>query len=223
MNKLLTLASVGVLTLAAAHVNAKTYAVSGDFVTGGAQGLEISLGGNNILAAGSTLSFGGLITSDGTNITGGTVTANGNQALNGDLAGITLTMNLSGTASDAGVLFDSGTVCVTSAIACDLGLIDVSVTNVSFLPGVSWGFFTTTGLQLDGTQTAPEYTVAQPGLASTAGPYAAAGAATLLGNDAGIFISGDIHLVSVPVPAAAWLFGSGLIGLAGMGRKRKAG
>lgn len=38
-------------------------------------------------------------------------------------------------------------------------------------------------------------------------------------------ITGEIHgvdLAPVPVPAAVWLFGSGLIGLAGIARRRKA-
>ena len=36
-----------------------------------------------------------------------------------------------------------------------------------------------------------------------------------------VFISGGISPVTVPVPAAAWLFGSGLVGLMGVARKKK--
>ena len=35
-----------------------------------------------------------------------------------------------------------------------------------------------------------------------------------------VFI-GDVELHSVPVPAAVWLFGSGLIGLAGFAKRKK--
>jgi hypothetical protein len=37
-----------------------------------------------------------------------------------------------------------------------------------------------------------------------------------------VFISGGISPVTVPVPAAAWLFGSGLLGLVGIARRNKA-
>jgi hypothetical protein len=43
------------------------------------------------------------------------------------------------------------------------------------------------------------------------------------GNKVGSLYSQDISDVAeVPLPAAAWLFGSGLVGLAGIARKRKA-
>jgi hypothetical protein len=34
-------------------------------------------------------------------------------------------------------------------------------------------------------------------------------------------LQGTYALSSVPVPAAAWLFGSGLVGIAGFARRRK--
>jgi hypothetical protein len=37
-----------------------------------------------------------------------------------------------------------------------------------------------------------------------------------LGNTAGLWLEGSISPSAVPVPAAAWLFGSALIGLVGM-------
>ena len=42
---------------------------------------------------------------------------------------------------------------------------------------------------------------------------------TFFGGAAGLFVDGTVS--AVPVPAAAWLFGSALVGLAGIGRKRK--
>jgi hypothetical protein len=34
--------------------------------------------------------------------------------------------------------------------------------------------------------------------------------------------SGDVAVLATPVPAAVWLFGSGLLGLIGMARRKKA-
>ena len=230
MNKLLTIASVAVISTAAAQANAATYAVSGNFVNDAVNtnvpNLMISLGGPNILDPGSNLEFGGTIQSDGSNITGGTVTATGTQTMNPTGTPITITMNMAGTASDAGVLFNSGTICVTAVAACDTGLIDVSVDNIDFTSAGSWGYNSVAGLQLDGTQTAPVYTVTQPGRPPVSALNSSAvGGVFLLGNAAGIFIAGDLtftEVAEVPVPAAAWLFGSGLLGLAGVARRRKA-
>ena len=36
------------------------------------------------------------------------------------------------------------------------------------------------------------------------------------------FFVDDVSISAVPVPAAAWLFGSGLLGLAGISRRKKA-
>ena len=41
------------------------------------------------------------------------------------------------------------------------------------------------------------------------------------GGLSGVFVSGSITPSAVPVPAAVWLFGSGLIGLVGIARRRK--
>ncbi|OYT18319.1 MAG: hypothetical protein CCU26_17395 [Nitrospira sp. UW-LDO-01] len=43
---------------------------------------------------------------------------------------------------------------------------------------------------------------------------------TDLGTDGAAFLGGNFQLTSVPLPAAAWLFGSGVIGLAGLVRRR---
>ena len=52
----------------------------------------------------------------------------------------------------------------------------------------------------------------------------ATSALTLLGNTAGIWFEGEVTMIqvaAVPVPAAAWLFGSALVGMAGLRHKRK--
>ena len=41
------------------------------------------------------------------------------------------------------------------------------------------------------------------------------------GGQRGEFVSGSISPAVVPIPAAAWLFGSGLLGLIGMARRKK--
>jgi hypothetical protein len=43
-----------------------------------------------------------------------------------------------------------------------------------------------------------------------------------LGQNIGMFLQGTVTLTPVPVPAGIWLFGSGLLGLAGMSRKWRA-
>jgi hypothetical protein len=43
-----------------------------------------------------------------------------------------------------------------------------------------------------------------------------------LSADSSVGISGFVSQTPVPVPAAIWLFGSGLIGLAGIARRRAA-
>lgn len=40
------------------------------------------------------------------------------------------------------------------------------------------------------------------------------------GTDGAAFLGGNFQLTAVPLPAAAWLFGSGVIGLAGLARRR---
>ncbi len=43
---------------------------------------------------------------------------------------------------------------------------------------------------------------------------------TDLGTDGAAFLGGNFQLTAVPLPAAAWLFGSGLAGLAGLAKRR---
>ena len=92
-------------------------------------------------------------------------------------------------------LFD-GTVVVRTADGLITGLTALTVSagtaDLSGLGAISWIQFTSLA-DVNGTQSVV--------------------------GDAGYYISGATAS-AVPVPAAAWLFGSGLIGLAGLGRKR---
>ena len=40
------------------------------------------------------------------------------------------------------------------------------------------------------------------------------------GTDGAAFLGGNVQLTAVPLPATAWLFGSGLVGLAGLARRQ---
>ena len=53
-------------------------------------------------------------------------------------------------------------------------------------------------------------------------PYSLTIIADVIHTDAGQISSFDAHLVPVPVPPAVWLFGSGLLGLIGIARHKKA-
>jgi len=229
MNKLLTLTSAAVLSTAVAQANAAIYQVDGFFDAGTAN-FQASIGGPNVLTGGSA-TISGYMTTDsdapGYTITGGNIVLNSTTFLAPTGPELQIDMiNLSGTPTNAGVLMTSGSVCVSPVAepgSCSLGLVDVATNNIPFLPGITWGYNTTSGLQLNGAGGA-SFTVAQPGnLAETGGPAGGAAVAgfVLLGNAAGIFMSGDLTMTEVPVPAAAWMFGSGLIGLAGVARRRR--
>jgi hypothetical protein len=140
---------------------------------------------------------------------------------------IRLTFDINnGTYSANGTTFTGGTIQVdaytTEAGWQAFSTIDASATNLPFLAGQAGhlGTNSTAGLLL-----APG-TTALPGLwdgqqPSGVGIDNAVSALTLLGNTSGMYLDGTITLTPVPVPAAAWLFGSAMLGLAGVSRKRK--
>lgn len=225
MNKIFTVASAAVLSFAALQANAANYSVSGTFNWPNVNIAVPDLNPSEDAVTEGSLIIGGSVTTDtdsaGYNITGGTLTMNGSLNISGI---VTVYMNnLAGTAANDGVLFTSGNICVSSdgGVTCDFADIDVSTDNISFLAGTDWGGNTTAGLQLLGGAGGSSFTVAQPGTLAELGLSGAAGAATLLGLPAGIYLAGDLAFVNeVPVPAAAWLFGSGLLGLTGIARRR---
>lgn len=128
-----------------------------------------------------------------------------------------------------GTLFEGGTIAFTTST--DGGATyqpfftwDASVTNIPFLSGQNGHLAptptqTTAGLVVDdlgyGTL---------PGLWDLnffgAGWNNAAGIIVIGGNAAGLYMEGAI--APVPIPAAAWLFGSALLGLAGFRRGRQS-
>jgi len=48
------------------------------------------------------------------------------------------------------------------------------------------------------------------------------GDAVIIGVDGATNLHGLVYVSSIPVPAAVWLFGSGLLGLIGISRRKKA-
>lgn len=142
---------------------------------------------------------------------------------------LTFDLNNGGYVAGSGTTFTGGTILIDIATTegfVNYSTIDASTTNLPFLanaPGHMAGAYpgqTTAGLLL-----APG-TTALPGLWDLIPESAtfnnAVSALALLGQNSGMNLQGDITLEEVPVPGAAWLFGSAVVGLAGASRKRKA-
>jgi hypothetical protein len=143
---------------------------------------------------------------------------------------------LTGTAvlDDSGILTETlvGTV---DASALNLGIANVTTTNV-FNGTIAGGVFTANS----GTSTVTSCVSALSGcallsvgvattLTTATGSISLAGGGSLVGTvtASGITLTATDTLTpvaapAVPVPAAAWLFGSGLLGLAGVTRRRRA-
>ncbi|MEH6591128.1 MAG: hypothetical protein V7746_12780 [Halioglobus sp.] len=235
MKKLLALTSASVLALAAAQASAATYDVSGSFDH---EGVFLTLDGTDLATpAGITdLTFGGQMITDndspGYNVIGGTIIMDGLIQITTNSIVIQFD-NIQGTATNDGVIFDSGTICVgpDGLGGCAAGSTDVAVSNLFFDGSATWGagfnIFPTAGLSLTGGAGGASFTVAQPGLLNLADNSTfgnAVGGADLFSNSAGLYLGGDLtftEVAAVPVPAAAWLFGSAILGLVGIGRKRK--
>jgi hypothetical protein len=127
-------------------------------------------------------------------------------------------------AVDQGLTINSGFFDATYGGSNPGDLADLSANNFDFTlgsvtdygPGVqNAGFVIDQGGPLNGS----DIILNMPGYA---GGLDAAGRMTLFGFDADAYMGGTLTLevAAVPVPAAAWLFGSALLGLAGIGRKR---
>lgn len=188
----------------------------------------------------NTMVFGGTVEIDGVGAgnawtvsaaQGGAVaTLTGTQSIT---TGTTdLNYNLPGSSSANGIIFDNGNIDIIAG-GTPYGTVDASVDNIRFDNGSTWQTLPIGGIDMsggtingDGTITIAFnglWTGPQP-MGYLDGPAAATqatGGATLFSSDALIYLEGELTLSvsEIPVPAAIWLFGSALLGLAGIRQK----
>lgn len=186
--------------------------------------MQIVLGSSNLLAPPGSVSYMDI---GGDTVTGITLTG----LTTGYVANtyVSLEWNLTdgirqGVNGAGGTVFEGGYLYVSTstdggATYIPFDTVDASVTNIPFLSGQDGHYYpaptqTTGGLVIDDSG----YITTQ-GLWDLAfygsGWNAAVASVTLFGQSFGVFM----EVSDVPVPAAAWLFGSALLGLAGLGRK----
>jgi hypothetical protein len=221
MKKLLLAAAV------AATVSTGAQAVG---VTSNVTGAQLFLGFGDVLQTGGVTAP---ITIGGDTVTGITF---GGQAVFNSGPDVRITFDLQdgarqGANGAGGTVFSGGTINIetdTGAGFTSYAVVDASVDNIAFLSGVDGH------LQPVPTQTTAGLVIDDAGNGTLGGLWDAAffgtnfnnaiSAVSLFGNSAGLFLEGSVSAApsAVPVPAAAWLFGSALVGLAGIGRKRKA-
>jgi hypothetical protein len=228
MKKLLLAAAV------AATVSTGAQAVG---VTSNVTGAQLFLGFVDVLQTGGVTAP---ITIGGDTVTGITF---GGQAVFNSGPDVRITFDLQdgarqGANGAGGTIFSGGTINIetdTGTGYASYAVVDASDadgqgigTNIAFLSGVDGH------LQPVPTQTTAGLVIDDAGNGTLGGLWDAAffgtnfnnaiSAVSLFGNSAGLFLEGSVSAApsAVPVPAAAWLFGSALVGLAGIGRKRKA-
>jgi hypothetical protein len=143
-------------------------------------------------------------------------------------AGITITLDAQGTGDD--FIFNIDSYLTFGADT------QVVVVNGDGTNGVVWnstGSYVTSGAGADIIGTILAHTYVSTGANSTlrgtgtscGGAYSATGAVTVGAGSVtgGVGCSGSTPPPAVPLPAAAWLFGSALLGLVGVARRKKAG
>jgi hypothetical protein len=153
---------------------------------------------------------------------------------------VDLTFNLSdgvrsGVNGAGGTTFNSGTILINVDAGDGNGFQPYGTVDASVIPGglpflagqdghiTGAPTQTTAGLVVDDSGNGTLGGLWNGGFLDVPGGWnSAASSLTLFGNTAGFFLEGTVSPSAVPVPAAAWLFGSALVGLAGIGRKRKA-
>jgi hypothetical protein len=232
MKKLLIATAVAATMATGAQAASTTYNVSSNITAVG-----LYLGDLDLMTAEAPgyitgFNFGGTATdadNDG-DIDSSSLTLTGIQGFTVNALPIRLTYNLSSGSfvQGSGVTFTGGNILIevqTTEGYTPYGTIDAATTNLPFLGGqpghwaANYPTQTTTGLQL------VPGTTALPGLwdqiAESGSFNNGVAALTLLGQTSGMYLEGELHL-DVPVPGAAWMFGSAVLGLAGASRKRKA-
>ena len=127
----------------------------------------------------------------------------------------------------AGEILDGDGNSVPSALDYTAGT--TSYTDASSLLGLPPGSLVIQNpgfiVEQDGALDGSPITITMPGFGTDAANALTVGVgnSVLFGFDAPTLMGGTLTLevAAVPVPAAAWLFGSALVGLAGIGRNRK--
>ncbi|ARN73082.1 hypothetical protein [Oceanicoccus sagamiensis] len=190
--------------------------------------------GNALPDGGYAFNISGTVTYDDAD---GSVISN-NLKFNGGV-----TVDVGGELAYAGFLNAGGDYVNGSGLTLNTGLfdatfgaypedmVDLTTTNLDFTVASFWdgfgfvnpGFILETGAPI----TAGDIiTLTMPGYTHESGfnQINTVGNVSLFGEEAGMGMGGTLTLevAAVPVPAAAWLFGSAIVGLAGIGRKRKS-
>jgi len=168
------------------------------------------------------------VNGDDYSINGGTISLVGNTSIVAIGAEVFLAFDASGSALANGIMLDNGTITVTADTLPMPEVLDLSdptntvdMTSDGVLYGVQYA-----GIPLSSGVVNPDGTITItfagiPGAGPEDGLASASAGGTLLGMPAAIFFEGSITLKEVPLPGAAWLFGSALAGL-GAARRRKA-
>lgn len=229
MKKLLLASAVAVAFSGAA--NAVTYTVSSNITA-----LQAYVGTSNVMTAEpggyfSDLKFSGTAndvdnngTIDSSNIA---MTGEVGFQINGIVGRLTFNLGTGGYMAGVGTTFSSGAL-LLDVYDYSVGwqpfeIIDVSNNNLLFLAGqpghANEGPQVTAGLLLaPGTHGLPGL---WNGVVNGPGWNNAVGTLPISGTDVGLFLDGTVTLTEVPVPGAAWLFGSAVLGLAGTARGRR--
>ncbi len=209
---------------AAATVSAGANAVA---VTSDITGVQMALSTTDILLPPASINFWEI---GGDTVTGLTMTADFIAFTAGTYVHIDMQLTdgmRQGANGSGGTIFEGGYIYISTSTdgvtnITPFDTVDASASNIPFLAGGNGHILpapnqTTAGLVIDdsGNGTLPglwDLAFFSPTFNN------AAGALTLFGQTAGVFFEGTVS--PVPVPAAAWLFGSALLGLAGVGRRR---
>lgn len=241
MNKKITsIAGSALLAMSVSAANAVTYNVSSSFTD---PNNFFSTSGSVANAATAVdMTISGTVETDtdqaGYSILGGTINFQGWVAIAFQGSSLYQTYDLTGDVmtDGSGFILNSGTYCIGTAVGvCDsapLQTLDPTPGNeATWFKAVpttaSWngGYAGSQGVNMLGGAGGDSFTTAFPGIPGGGAKLfndTATMAIAFYGNPGAYFLAGDLQWTKVPVPAAAWLFGSALLGLVGVGRRRSA-